>query len=392
MMRSQTLFPEPQPLHQESNSKDIVFDLDSFKDKGYLTHNFHPYPAKFVPQIPNLIISALSAPGETVLDPFCGSGTTLVEASILRRRSIGCDLNPIATLMSRVKATPLSSSELDDVSAAVRTIEGLQVRLSRGLYDGFAPEIPSFRNRDHWFQPQVQQELGVIKDVIWRIANERVRDFLKVAFSAIVVKVSNQDSDTRWVAVEKSIQPGDVAKAFLSKATDMLRRMREYGQLDPTPARVYTHPVTELPPPIEPIDLIVTSPPYLNSFDYYLYHKLRFFWLELDHYSVQAREVGSRHRHCDKNEGIETYTSAMSDALKFMSNILKPGGYLAIVIGDSILKAELVEMDRVYYGLCADAGFSHEHTYSYDQRRYTTSFTRNLKSGFKKTHIMFFRN
>jgi len=80
---------------------------------SYLTHSLHPYPAKFIPQIPNALIQELSSVGDTVLDPFCGSGTTLVESLVLKRHAIGIDANPLACLISRAKTSRLSAADLD---------------------------------------------------------------------------------------------------------------------------------------------------------------------------------------------------------------------------------------------------------------------------------------
>ena len=88
-------------------TKQLVMELEFEKPNGngsttYLTHNFHTYPAKFIPQIPKSTIKALTREGDIILDPFCGCGTTLVEANLLNRRAIGVDLTPIATLVSNL--------------------------------------------------------------------------------------------------------------------------------------------------------------------------------------------------------------------------------------------------------------------------------------------------
>ena len=87
------------------------------------THNFHPYAAKFIPQIPAYFVENYSAAGDIVLDPFCGSGTTLVEARINGRNTIGYDINPLSVLMTRVKATPLSKNESDKVSEISKLVK-----------------------------------------------------------------------------------------------------------------------------------------------------------------------------------------------------------------------------------------------------------------------------
>ena len=92
---------------------------------SYLTHSIHPYPAKFIPQIPDMLIQELSSFAETVLDPFCGSGTTLVEARRLGRHAIGVDANPLACLISRAKASCISEAEAKALRQLAAEIEHL---------------------------------------------------------------------------------------------------------------------------------------------------------------------------------------------------------------------------------------------------------------------------
>ncbi len=95
-----------------SRLRAIRWDFATAKT-GYLTHNIHPYPAKFIPQIPNALIQEPSAVGDTVADIFCGSGTTLLEALLLKRHAIGIDANPLTVSINRVKTTPLTESDLE---------------------------------------------------------------------------------------------------------------------------------------------------------------------------------------------------------------------------------------------------------------------------------------
>ena len=79
----------------------------------YLTHSLHPYPAKFIPQIPNALIQELSSVGDVVCDIFCGSGTTLVEALLLKRHAVGIDANPLACLITRAKTTGVTDEDTE---------------------------------------------------------------------------------------------------------------------------------------------------------------------------------------------------------------------------------------------------------------------------------------
>ncbi|MGD9842790.1 MAG: DNA methyltransferase, partial [Steroidobacteraceae bacterium] len=105
----------------EVNNADWAF---SDADTGFLTHDVHPYPAKYIPQIPGNFIRRLSCPGEIVLDPFGGSGTTATEAVRLGRRAVSIDANPLATLIGTVKTAGIRESDrvqLDRLATAIQT-------------------------------------------------------------------------------------------------------------------------------------------------------------------------------------------------------------------------------------------------------------------------------
>ena len=94
--------------------KKVDWDFREAKT-SYLTHGLHPYPAKFIPQIPNALIQELSDVGSTVGDIFCGSGTTLVEGMLLKRNVVGVDANPLACLISAAKTTRLQDGDKDSL-------------------------------------------------------------------------------------------------------------------------------------------------------------------------------------------------------------------------------------------------------------------------------------
>ena len=116
------------PAHSEDTAflrlDSIHWDFANAKT-GYLTHRLHPYPAKFIPQIPSALIQELSSVGETVGDIFCGSGTTLLEALRLKRNAVGIDANPLASLISKAKTTRLTTSDFEELAAHQKSCEEL---------------------------------------------------------------------------------------------------------------------------------------------------------------------------------------------------------------------------------------------------------------------------
>jgi len=384
---------------QTFSLESIEFDLDKIRNKNYLTHNFHPYPAKFIPQFPRKIIKTLSKPGEIVLDPFCGSGTTLVEAKLLGRNSIGIDINPIATLVSKVKTTILSDVQLKEIKRIVSEI-GVSINLHYGTRPIIAErskcidfKVPDFLNRDHWFKPFVLNELAIIKAHIDTVEDKDLKDFLTVAFSSIITKVSNQESDTRYAKIGKPIKEFDTYYAFNKKVADMIERTVKFSrQASDAFAKIFTHDSSYMPfLENESLDLVMTSPPYLNAYDYYLYHKLRMYWLGIDHYKVQELEIGSRHKHSDNDLGVDQYFASVKKCLHESCKALKKGRYLTIVMGDAIKDGMLIKMDSHFERLAKDLGLSLEKEITYPLRKYTRAFTHGLKKIQKNGYVMIFK-
>lgn len=382
----------------------LSFDFDSFKDKNYLTHNYHPYPAKYVPQIPKEIILRLSKKGDLVLDPFCGSGTTLVECLVNSRNAIGNDLNPIATLVSKVKTTVLSEAQIRQCIHIARAINSeISLLYGESTIVGdkdweFATRytIPSFYHIDFWFKPHVQKELTIILNNIERNAEGSIKDFLLVAFSAILTGVSNMESETRYASVDKNIGKKETFARFLRKVEDMSNRMNELRSIvkdSVTSVHVHDQDSTNLSFVEQgSIDLVVTSPPYPNTYDYYLYHRNRMYWLGMDPKRIQLLEIGSRNKHSDDDLGIEGYLDPMSRWMQEIHRVLKPNKHLAVVIGDAIIMNQYVKMDLEYEKMADQQGLQLVKKVSYPLRNYTTAFTRGYKKGEKMGHILVFKS
>lgn len=308
----------------------------------------HPYPAKFIREIPAALLDNLEIPeGTCVLDPFCGSGTTLVEAQRAGHPSVGIDLNPIACLLSRVKTGPMPKGFV----AAVEQVCSSATAMG-------SPEKPPIPNIDHWFAEDIQDAINRILLGI-DDAPEPTQEALKLALSSIVVKVSRQDSDTRYAAVENGFVSEDVRRLFRSAAFSIHKALRSRAGTLPEASVIESDILDVQPNLIEnPVGLIVTSPPYPNAYEYWLYHKYRMYWLGMDPIAVKASEIGARSHYFKKNHHTpEMFVENMRAAFRLFRGVMVPGGKVCLVIGRSRIHGEDIDNASNVISVAESSGF-----------------------------------
>lgn len=335
----------PESVLDRLSSVDWAFGAD---DTGYLSHDLHPYAAKFVPQIPATLISALSLPGELVWDPFGGSGTTALEAALRGRRAVSTDANPLAEVIGKAKTCTPTQEDIS-VLMALRERVLLLARLAdplsamdnseRGRILEATPSIP---NIDKWFHPHATAELAALRVMIHDLP-VAARPIATVAFSKIIVRASFQDSETRYSSKPRDVLPGATLKLFAGELGVALARVRRLGMslqfrramfatVDLRQHVVRNDGQAMVAP--NSVSLIVTSPPYPNSMDYHLYHRFRLYWLGFDPRELGKIEIGSHLRHQRERSGIDNYLAEMQAALSNCHEALQLGRYAAVVIGD----------------------------------------------------------
>jgi DNA modification methylase len=348
---------------------EIDWDFQDAKT-NYLTHRIHPYPAKFIPQIPNALIQELSSVGDTVGDIFCGSGTTLVEALTLKRHAVGIDANPLACLIASAKISAIKEAEreaLQILAAKSRKI-GDTILTSASDGDLFPTERfvstawrPDFEKLPFWFEAHVIEELAEVVSWCRALPSGPARNLALTSFSSIVVAVSRQDSDTRYVRREKNIPQGDTMRRFgraLEQAT--LAAMEFSDMAEPRFKRHIIEANLLDAPQIPALDLVVCSPPYPNAYSYHLYHMTRMIWLGMNQLKFKRDEIGSHRKYSSpgKNSATaETFRSEFTTIFSWLARYLKKGGHACFIVGNSTLKGETFNNADILSEASRAAGF-----------------------------------
>jgi hypothetical protein len=371
-----------EPIH--INFQQLVPELNN--NERY-SHLIHSYPAKLLTNIPYFFLQTdYFCPKEgIVLDPFCGTGTVMLESNISGRKALGADANPLAVLISQVKTTYVPSNELQATLSSVMT----SARRSN-------TEITfSTKNIERWFSSSTIQQLARLEEAISKIGNEKQRRFFMLTFSSIVKKVSFADpsisvpvklnperlakNSTRKKAATfklKTLQCIDVFEKFETicklniKRIESLATIKEKG----ITTEIISHDARKLTETYgkseiledESVDLILTSPPYAGAQKYIRSSWLNLYWLGRklpeEIRLLKNKNIGREDYHrAEFKKKIKTnipaadtvlqslykegkyerayivgnYLNEMKLALDESVRVLKKDGYMIIVIGNN---------------------------------------------------------
>jgi len=382
-------------------------------EADYATHGMHPYPAKFLPHYPSIFIRHFSDEEDLVLDPMCGSGTTLIEACLQNRRAYGIDIDPIGALIAKVSITPLPETLLRDFEADV--VATVEARMRSGATT--CVEMPSeqdYPNAALWFRDDVLRELLVIRNTILDCSHrDDLRDFGLLCLSAITKPVSN--ADPRDIFPERDQKNlvrarEDVVGLFRRSVHEMRLQlsafsMRVRGEYR---GKVHQGDARGIDLPDGVVKLVFTSPPYTYAMDYARVHKLSTLLFVMT--NQELREYRRRYVGTDRVsvndpilsfEGFEfaadeiravhserpklgvilyRYFSDLYTITQECTRVLQPGGHLIYVIGNSTVRGAHFRTDDVLAGICESTGLSVMSRMSRPYYAYRMSRKRNVQS------------
>jgi hypothetical protein len=321
-------------------------------------HTLHWFPGNFIPQIPSFLIQALSSDGAMVCDPFCGSGTTGIEALRLGRNCLQSDVNRASVQVAAGKLAGFTSGSVAKSLGAVMDGLLLELRIPRSSrswkhedleiprsslsleQEGSDPELK------RWLHPETYNQLGFLWNVVR--SSSDIRPVLEMIFTDTLFACASVGGARtgggkvrrhHWGWVADNVRPSkliqhDAVDLFRNRLFRALRILStERTGLNRT-GSVRREDVRSLSLPTESVDLIVTSPPYLGMIDYTAANRLTYMWMGWPSSQDRELEIGAR-RYRHRSSAAQDYLDSMKVASNEMARILRPSGYCAVVIGAS---------------------------------------------------------
>lgn len=409
-VRNSDIFEQLEPIHRkylpiitQLAEKDGVkyneWDIPStIKQLSYLSHSHYRYYGKFPSVTAGQILEQFPAPTphHYVLDNFCGSGTTLVEAKLRNIRSFGLDISWLSVLASNVKCSHIDFDRLD----------GLLNEIVSKFQDLQAPDFyQNDKFAQKWFSEETSINLWKLQHLIFNLDKIPERDFLLIAFIGIVRRVSLAHNAEVRPHIQKSKKQRPVLPTFVKKVNDMASDHDEFQKI--TNSQITSNAVLgnnlNLPECFNDglCYLAISHPPYLNSFNYAGVFNLEFYWGKLfeSEYtdSKQALYKTEMKAHPASESITERYFKHLFDCYSETYRVQPEGGILAVVIGDCTRKGELIPVLNKTVELVKDIGYSLEEVnyrtthYGLGKYAYKHRADYHGKNAEKKDGILIFR-
>ena len=323
------------------------------------------------------------------MDPYCGTGTSLVEASIFGMNAVGCDINPLVRLIASAKVTPLYLNILDEnLESLLHNIT--QVRLRKD--DSLPPRMPVVLNREYWFSAQVVKHLSIIRECILSVKDAAVCNFLWVAFSETVRECSYTKNGefklVRMPARKLESHNPDVFGTFQDKLARNREGLTAYVNRRQNVKVLVTDANTangETPQVSKSFDLVITSPPYGDSpttVAYGQFSRLSAEWIGLPNpRKVDQLSMGGGKRRgylpdspvtpsiakvhsIDRKRAlqVESFYFELRNSIKTIASITSKNATVCYVVGNRRVKGVTLPTDEFVASAFEEFGFSHMET------------------------------
>jgi DNA modification methylase len=365
---------------------DETWDFRGAETKNH-THCFHSYPAMMIPQVASRLLDKYGQKARLVLDPFCGTGTSLVEANLRGISAVGVDLNPLACLIAQTKTTIINFQKIDLYLKHFNDF----LFAERFNDDKSEVDLPKFPNIDFWFDKQIQRALAKIKKYISGIEETDVRNFFEVAFSEVVRESSwTRNSEFKLYRMTEEqrgrFQP-DVFGLMEAKLARNRRGLQAFAtSKKSSQTKVYRKSSMDIALD-EKFDLVLTSPPYGDSrttVAYGQFSRLSSEWLDFENAaSLDNNLLGGKARKeevkfeskvlretlCKIAERDERRSHEVAsfyvDYQKSIGNIarmIKRNGFACFVVGNRKVKSVNLPTDKFTIDFFAENNFRHIET------------------------------
>ena len=377
-------------MEQAVTSDDWTFIDASTRE---YTHVYHDYPARMIPQVARKLIHTYGKDAKTLYDPYCGTGSSLVEGIIEGLDVFGTDINPLARLIAEAKT---------DYSLNIDAIPDEISNFQSAIYSKEAnAHIPEIRNVNMWFKEEVLQPLGRIRYYIDGIQETDMRMFFQIAFSETVRESSNTRKGEfklfRYAPEKLKAHSPDPYRIMLYK---LERNLKGYEQFRGIIAKLERKPratilglnsVSEIPCkelPEDSIDIVVTSPPYGDSHTtvaYGQYSRLSSEWLSLiNGENIDNKLMGGKRLKelpefpsKDLNDAIQliyenkpqrglevaSFYSDLNSSIKNVSKLIKKSGYACYVVGNRTVNSVLLPTSIAIKEFFESIGFEYVTTH-----------------------------
>ncbi|MBR1688010.1 MAG: hypothetical protein IJ710_05675 [Prevotella sp.] len=292
--------------------------------KEYRIHSIHPYHAKFYPGIPLYFIQKYATKESVVLDPFCGSGTTLVETNLAGLEADGVDINFLSAKMSRAKTLKTDREKLEQYADYIRSSTD-----ERDIH---------FPDHEYWLTTENYRKICRLLNGIQSIEDEDYRNVFEVLLSAIIKTVCNKRDTWNYGYIADNVLPNkpcllDAERTFWKRYESYLEAVEELPADYENRARVFCCDVSDFRPDRQ-YDLVITSPPYPFAVDFARYNRLSYYLLGEDLDDAVNRETGARNKR-NRRGCVEQFFSEMETIYQSIHRCTKSGGLLCMTIGDT---------------------------------------------------------